>query len=110
MRWTQHHFAVLTVLETEEHRPIALNASCATTSRAFFPDVLRLDYRHPNFLSARTIHLFAHDVLDLLQDTLAQRQVTIHACCQLTDKASTYQQFLVATLRVSWHLAQRFWK
>ena len=43
-----------------------------------------------------------------LQDALAQWQVTIDTSCQLTDKASSHQQFLVATLRISRYLAQRF--
>src|SRR5207245_7416080 len=98
----------LAVLEAKEHWTVALNASRSTSSRTFFPDVLRLQHWHRDLLSTRTVHLFAHNLLDLLQDALTQWQVAIYPSCQLTNKASPHEQFLVDAFSISWRLTQRF--
>src|SRR6266516_4741488 len=101
---TKHHLALSAILETEQHRTIALNACGTTINWRHFPELFWLNNRHYHFLSADAIHLLTHDMRDFLDDAIAQRQKAIDAGSQLTDKASTCQEFRVAALRVAWSL------
>src|SRR6266478_1653971 len=106
VRRAEHHISSLAVFQTEQHRSIHLHTA-RSVGKLLLPDIPGVHDRHGELLPTCPIHLLTHDLRNLANDTLAQRQEAIHSCCQLAYKASSHQEFLVATLRVVWDLAQR---
>ena len=76
------------VLETEHARTHRLPAA------ARLPELGRLEDRHENLLRARTIHLLAHDALDLVERTQPERQKRIESARELLDEPGAHQQLV----------------
>ncbi len=56
------------------------------------PELGGLDCGHHHLLAADGIHLFAHDLLDLVQRTPPQRQERVDASRRLADHAGAQQE------------------
>ena len=63
----EQHVAIVAVGDAQ-HFP-AIIVVAATLA----PQLRRLDRRHQNFLTARRVHLLAHDLLDPAQRAIAER-------------------------------------
>ena len=101
MRWREQVVGLTAVLQTED------------VVAVFFPTARRLirflgqQCREVDFLRADRVHLFAHNVLDLVQDLEAQRQPRVDARCCAADVARADQQLVACELSFSWVVAQR---
>ena len=83
---SEQHFAVVAVLDAQHLRPVGVIAP------ALAPQVGRLDGGHQDFLRTRRVLLFAHDPLDVLEDTEAERQPSIDAGAGLAHEAGAQHQ------------------
>ena len=90
--------AVLAVADAQHLRAIGVIAA------ALAPQIGGLDGRHQDFLRAGRVLLLPHDLLDLRQNALAERQPGIDAGAGLTHQTRTQHQ----TMRDDFRLGGRF--
>src|SRR4029079_4946029 len=69
---------------------------------ALAPEVGRLKRRHQHFLGASAVLLLTNDLLDLLQDSKAERQPGIDAGRGLAHETGAQHQLVADDLGVSW--------
>ncbi len=75
-----------------------------------FPDVFGLQHRHLHFLPADGVHLFPHNLGNIVQHALAERQKGVHPSHFLVNIASLDQQLSVARRLVRRHVFAGFGK
>ncbi len=88
------------VADAQHLRPVGVVAP------GFLPEIGRLDRGHQDFLTAHPVLLLAHDLLDLLQHLVAQRQPGIDAGARLADHAGAQHQPVRDDLRLGGRLLQ----
>ncbi len=66
----------------------------------FLPQLRRLHHRHGDLDGTRIVHLFADNVLDLLQDPQTGRQPGVHAGGEFTDHAGAQHQLVADDFRI----------
>ena len=90
----QHELATMTVVKAHKLLAIGIDTAGLTPQ-------LGVDHNgHHELLSARSVHLVAHDVLDLANRAPSKRQVGIQAGGLLADHAGTEQQAVTGELGV----------
>jgi len=89
----QGHVAALAVLEAEHL------AADGVPAAALLPDLRRLHDRHEHLLAADGVHLLADDLLDLLHDAPAGRQVHVDAGGELAHEAGADHELVAHGLR-----------
>ena len=94
VRGSKAKAVVMTVVHAHEFGAIIVPAA------RFEPEFSRLERWHEDLLSTRGIHLFAHDVLYLLQHAHAKRQECIDARSHLADHARAHEQFVRGDLGI----------
>ena len=82
------------VLETEHARTHRLPAA------ARLPELGRLEDRHHDFLRARLVQLFAHDLRHLVERTHAERQVGEEAAGDLLHERGAHEQLVRIDFRI----------
>ena len=100
MRHAQAQVALEAVLQAEH--VVAHDVPAAR----LLPDLRRMQRRQQHLLPADRVHLFAHDLLDLQERALRQKQVAIDARGQLADVARAQQQLMAGDLGFGGVLAQ----
>src|ERR1019366_7337670 len=103
----KHHCMPFTIHEAKQDRAIAFNARWTSIHWTLIPDLLWLNDRHGNLLSACEIHLRAYNTRDILEHAIAERQKAINARGQLTNKTCAHQEFCVAAFGITWSFTQR---
>ena len=73
----------------------------------FLPQLFGLQHGHADFLRTARVHFLAHDVLDLRQHALAQRQERVDARGRFADEAGAQQQLVTGNLGVGGVFFQR---
>ncbi len=89
----QRHVGALAVLETEHL------AADGVPAAALLPELRRLQHRHEHLLAADRVHLLADDLLDLLHDAPAGRQVHVDAGGELAHEAGADHELVAHGLR-----------
>ena len=89
----QRHVGALAVLEAEHL------AADGVPAAALLPDLRRLQHRHEHLLAADGVHLLADDLLDLLHDAPAGRQVHVDAGGELAHEAGADHELVAHGLR-----------
>ena len=72
----------------------------SVVAAALAPQLGRLQRRHEHFLGSGAVLLFAHDLLDLLQDPKAERKPGIDARGRLADQPGAQHQLVADDLGV----------
>ncbi len=97
---TDAEVAVVPVLEAQQLLPVVIPAP------GLFPELGRHDDGQQDLLGAVALHLFANDLLDLLQDPQGQGQEGIDARGGLADHARAEHQLVADDLGVGRGLAE----
>ena len=92
---SQAELAAMTV--THPEHLITVHAPAA----AFLPDFRRLHNRHGNLLAACLVHFLTDNLLNLLDSTPCQRQISIKAAGSLPDHAGPQHKLMAPDLRLS---------
>ena len=101
MRHAQAEVAAEAVLQAEH--VVAHDVPAA----GFLPDLGRIQRRQEHLLAADGVHLLAHDLLDLQQRALRQKQVVVDSGRELADVAGAQQQLVAGDLGLGGVFAQR---
>ena len=93
VRHGERHVGALAVLEAEHLVADGVPAA------ALLPELRRLQHRHEHLLAADGVHLLADDLLDLLHDAPAGRQVHVDAGGELAHEAGADHELVAHGLR-----------
>ena len=96
-----HEVPFVAILDAQQVGTVFIPAS------GFLPQLARLDDRHEQLNRAGTIHLLAHDGLDLAQHTQAQRHPGIDAGREALDHARAQHQTMAGELGLGGRLLLR---
>ena len=101
VRGAQHKLATMTVVKTHELLAIGIDTAGLTPQ-------LGIDHNgHHELLGAGSVHLVAHDVLDLTNRAPSERQIGIQTGGLLADHTGTKQQTMACKLGVGRILFER---
>ena len=100
VRRSQHHVAIVTVLEAQQFRTELVPAP------GLDPELGRLRDGHRDLERAGAVHLLADDALDLAQDAQAHRQPGVEAAREAPDQAGAQHQLVAHDLGVGRHFLQ----
>ena len=102
VRGTEAELPVVAVLQAEQFRSVLIPAA------GFLPQFRRLQRRHQDLLRAGSVHLLAHDLLDLAERTPAERHEAVYPGDQFADHARSRQQDMARDLRLRRYFTQCF--
>src|SRR4051812_9268830 len=75
---------------------------CIIPTACFFPDLSSLQAGHNKFVAPDSIHFFTDNLLDVLYNAHAKRQISIYTSHFLIDKAGLNEQLGVLGNFICW--------